>query len=73
MTTRSLKLLGAVAILVIIALSMGGRSERVDMSGTGPWYPPHGGGGTHVSPFTPPVIDPRGGCEGGSCVNIPRW
>jgi hypothetical protein len=73
MTIRTLKLLGAVAILVIIALSMGGRLERMDMSGAGPWYPPSGSGRPHISPFTPPVIDRSGGCEGGSCVNIPRW
>ena len=71
MTTRTLKLLGAVVILVIIALSMGGRSERMDMSGAGPWTPP----GASQRPslhFTPPVIVPGGGCEGGSCVNILR-
>jgi len=70
MTTRTLKLLGAVAILVIIALSMGGRSERMDVSGAGPWNAPPGR--AHVSPFTPPVFVPGGGCEGGSCVNILR-
>jgi hypothetical protein len=73
MTTRTLKLLGAVAILVIIALSVGGRSERMDMPGAGPWHTSPGVGPRHTSTFTPPVIDPRGGCEGGSCVNILRW
>jgi hypothetical protein len=86
MTTRTLKLVGAVAVVVIIALSMGGRSEAqwyppsgpgYPLSGpgyplSGPGYPPSGPGRQHISPFTPPVIVP-GPCEGGDCVNIPRW
>jgi hypothetical protein len=27
---------------------------------------------SRISPFTPPLIDLRDGCEGGSCVNILR-
>jgi hypothetical protein len=34
--------------------------------------PVRGVGSGRLSPFTPPVIDPGGGCEGGSCVNILR-
>jgi hypothetical protein len=86
MATRTLKLLGASAVVVIIALSMGGRSEAQwyppsfpgyppsfpGYPPSGPGYPPSGSGRQHISPFTPPVIDPSGGCEGGSCINIPR-
>jgi hypothetical protein len=64
MTPRTLMLLGSVAILVILALSAGSGPGRIETSGVAP---------RHVSPFTPPVIDPQGGCEGGSCVNILRW
>ena len=72
MTTRTLKLVGTGAFVVIIALGMGGRSEAQWYPPYDPGYPPYGPGRQHVSPFTPPLIDPSNGCEGGSCVIIPR-
>jgi hypothetical protein len=82
-TSRTLKLLGVAAILVIGAslwhTSAGaqwypspGAGPWYPSPGAGPWYSPPVPGPRPTSPFTSPLIDPGGGCEGGSCVIIPR-
>ncbi len=49
-----------------VPLSLGGGGYGQQSANPGGWGGGGGGGGRH----TDTVIDPGGGCEGGSCVNI---